>query len=975
VCEYCCSLHSLKAIIGSDGEVRFTTRLDSTSDSSSSSGAVSVVFVKRNHQAITPSNVAQCLDIHSSRGSALEGLYNTLKEVWCPALLENPEMAEKLPSKIKQLLTDLSIQLGDAAKTTSGDAADSEDINDVTNISEPIDEINYWGRLKDDRRSAYKSLAKNVDKSLSDISSPGFADLDTYDLSSVIELIGRTLDALNGAWDAPASDGAKFPQRRMEYFFDCIGGALCRFVQQRLKGTNVWSDHAGEVRVRLQDGIRVCEQWIDVPRKLTTQYWQHSENQWSGGGYEDQFTVAFQRRLEHIMSIRTTSDELSQLLTRDERMSFRIDSLFQPLESTNPLMYNPYTEPAWAKAVRQYESLIEPVESAVAGHIRRNISHIQDKPQLLLQELKRYQNLLERPSVRRALSSEREMLLSLLREQLKKIEITVDRLESTGRDDSDDEEGGVMTAVAGRRGSKLLSGTVCCLVSLRQLGSRVSTILGTSRQLLNDLDGYARLEDQCATLLGRVRQEENGRFKSWCEETQEKISGEYESVKLKVSFKLKGVLMGWKNGALVVNFSDDLVRFLRDVRQLDDLGYQIPRAAAGRRGRGGDAAPSGIMEYAVDVEKFYRYGIILKKTANFYNSIAEQMIDVQEQLLLGGLSKFLSVVSTSIESKGEAGMSWSSAAEVEHYIRKVQEAGELLSLENRALRKLHEAFITMTISLMNTDLLKQMDLWKIKWRSIRDKMESFKSRYKNEKDTRSWILHWDHQIYKALEGNYQSVLESLNENSAEIKVELVFSGRRLEFKPPMEAIRQNYFSDMKKLITTPNVFEGFGNSAVYRRMGPRNSKRVVQVFAKAEKLFDKLSILLQKYAKYAQLGSIPDLDVFVEANVTTTDEFSANFKELRVRRKECDKLPDFEKIDCCTVSLMPFKAYLDDMHSRINDSLLISLRRQLLTEFNDVHTFLENAREHLSAPPHSVAEISDAKVSLRTVILLYNRVI
>ena len=441
--------------------------------------------MKRNHQTITPSNVAQCLDISTSRGSALEGLYNTLKEVWCPALLENPDMAEKIPSKIKQLLTELSVSLGDVAKSPIGDSRDemaSEDINNITNISDPIDEINYWNRLKDDRRSAYKSLAKHVDKSLSEITSPGFADLSSYDLSSILDLIGRTLDSLNGAWEAPSSDGNnKFPQRRMEYFFDCIGSALCRFVQQQLKGINVWSDHAGDVRVKLQDGIRVCEHWIEVPRKLTTQYWQHSENQWSKGGYEDQFTIAFQKRLEHIMSIRTTSDELSQLLTRDERMSFRIDSLFQPLESTNPLMYNPYTEPAWSKAVLQYENLIEPVESAVAGHIRKNISHIQDKPQLLLQELKRYQHLLERPSVRRSLSSEREMLLSLLREQLKKIEITIDRLETTGQDESDDEEeggGNMMTAVAGRRGSILLSGTVSCLVSLRQLGARVSTILG-----------------------------------------------------------------------------------------------------------------------------------------------------------------------------------------------------------------------------------------------------------------------------------------------------------------------------------------------------------------------------------------------------------------------------------------------------------------------------------------------------------------
>ena len=37
-----------------------------------------------------------------------------------------------------------------------------------------------------------------------------------------------------------------------------------------------------------------------------------------------------------------------------------------------------------------------------------------------------------------------------------------------------------------------------------------------------------------------------------------------------------------------------------------------------------------------------------------------------------------------------------------------------------------------------------------------------------------WKLHWDIQLYKALEHQYQLGLEVLNENLPEIKVELVF---------------------------------------------------------------------------------------------------------------------------------------------------------------------------------------------------------
>lgn len=953
-----CSVSAMKASIDG-GRVTFSLNLDSAESGNATDDAVSVIFVKRDRNMITPENIAQCLDVHVSHGSALDGLYSSLKDFWCPALLQNPDVAGKVPPKVQQLLTELSNALGSSSRS---EGVSNYDIKNISSIKEPADEINFWNRSKDDRRCPFKSLAANVDRALADISNPGFMDLDSYDMATVLDLIGHTLDALNNAWTASSSDGQMFPQSRMTHLFSIIGGSLCRWIQHKLKGVNVWRDHAGEVRLKLQDAIRVCAEWTDVPSKLTSSYWgERSENPWRGGRYEDEYAIAFQRRLEDILSIRTLADELSQLLSKEERMSFRLDSLFEPLEETNALMYNPYTEPQWVRARQQYEKLLEPAERAVASYLRKNISRVQDKPQLFIQEFKRSQYLLERPGIRRALASEREVLLSLLREQAKRIEASVDQIEGGGRDDSDDEDGSALTLPSASisKGTRLISPNVASLVKLRQLGSKASAVLSTARQLVPDLDSFSKLDDQCSSLIGRIRNEETSKFKSWCEDIQEQISNDGDSAKLNVSLKLKGVMMGWKNGALVVNFSDNLVRFLRDVRQLDDLGFQIPRASGGRRGDKNKAM--GILDYAAEVEKYYRYGIILKKTANFYNSIAEQMIDVQEQLLLDGIKRFLGVVSSEIQTKGEVGMTWSSAAEVEHYIRRIQEAGELLSLENRSLRKLHESFISMAISLMSTDLLKQKDTWKGKWRAMKEKMDLFKARYRDEKNTRSWILHWDYQVYKALEASYQLVLESLNENTAEIKAELVFAGKRLEFKPPIESLRQTYYNEMKNFVAMPNIFDGFGNANVYRRMGAQNSQRIVQVFIKAERLFDKLTILMNKYSKYSLLGQINDLDAFIEANVTTLDEFASNFKEMKVRRKDVEKLPDYEKVDCCTISIMPFKAYLDELFNRINESLLISLRRGLLTEFNEVLQFLDAAHEHLNSPPHSVAEIADAK--------------
>ena len=53
---------------------------------------------------------------------------------------------------------------------------------------------------------------------------------------------------------------------------------------------------------------------------------------------------------------------------------------------------------------------------------------------------------------------------------------------------------------------------------------------------------------------------------------------------------------------------------LREVRQLGAYGFAIP---------------AKIQQAAATAKKFYRYGVILKQVAHFYNSIDEQIIESQ----------------------------------------------------------------------------------------------------------------------------------------------------------------------------------------------------------------------------------------------------------------------------------------------------------------------------------------------------------
>ena len=57
---------------------------------------------------------------------------------------------------------------------------------------------------------------------------------------------------------------------------------------------------------------------------------------------------------------------------------------------------------------------------------------------------------------------------------------------------------------------------------------------------------------------------------------------------------------------------------------------------------------------------------------------------------------------------------------------------------------------------------------------IREIMASLVQEGFNPDNMRPWRLHWDHQLYKALEHQYQLGLEALSENLPEIKVEMIY---------------------------------------------------------------------------------------------------------------------------------------------------------------------------------------------------------
>ena len=171
-----------------------------------------------------------------------------------------------------------------------------------------------------------------------------------------------------------------------------------------------------------------------------------------------------------------------------------------------------------------------------------------------------------------------------------------------------------------------------------------------------------------------------------------------------LSLRMRGQLMeiptsGENEGLLVVNYDENLVILLREVRQLKELGLPIPREIA---------------ETAAEAEKYYRYGVMLKKVANFWNSLSEQIIPSQRPMLLNALIAFEKVVRSRKSDKGDE-ITWRTPTECENFVERLQQAAEKLATENSRLRRIHQQLGQHVVAIMSIDLLRQRELWKQRW--------------------------------------------------------------------------------------------------------------------------------------------------------------------------------------------------------------------------------------------------------------------
>uniref|UniRef100_A0AAX7TRD3 Dynein heavy chain tail domain-containing protein n=1 Tax=Astatotilapia calliptera TaxID=8154 RepID=A0AAX7TRD3_ASTCA len=818
-----------------------------------------LVFFKLRPTVVTEDNLHHSLLVSSMLESPINTLYQAVRQVFAPVLLKDERWRSAFDPKLAGLLSELELGLGSVVRQsgTQPSAKKGCTEEDVLGILTPSDEFQYWADLSE---SAEKSSLRERSQHFTEHFKPiqkEYDGLDSLSMSDVMDLVEQSRDALDDIWRQ--TDYDPYPETRMVRLMDVIGGALGRFVQRKLSGLKIFEEPFVLVRENLRTGFAICEQWVVACEHLTGQVWErHAPHPWKGNKHSPETLQCLANRLNEVVTLRVVHEKLLCLLPGAKQQALTVERVFEPFSGLNPLHYNPYTEPLWRAAVAQFERLMAPSEQEVAGRLKSYIADVQDNPQQLLQVFLKHKELIRRPTIRKELQSERETLLARLLDDNKGLKTD---FETRCHGSPGDKSGPLI----GRN----LPEVVNKIVWVRQLLHKVEDSVRLAEALLSDLSGFKGFLHFCDDLLEILRAYEQEQFEDWSRDILSELTDPKSGISNRV------MELDHDDGRLKIQYSDRLVSLLREVRQLSALGFSIP---------------AKIQLAANTADKFYRQAIVLKQVAHFYNTIDQQMIPSQRPMMLNLALAFEHVIK---KTGSKLQITWDNPKELEVYIGKLQAAAEKLSTENRKLRKWHTDFIEKVVTLMNVDLLRHQQRWKDGLQELRAGFATLEAQGFRSDDMRAWRQHWNHQLYKALEHQYQTGLEALNKNLPEIHIDLTFKQGRLQFSPPFEEVRARYFREMKRFISIPNQFRGVstqGEELIFNIMIDRNASGFLTIFSKAEDLFSRLEAIQHKFKEWVVLGQT-DLEKLIEKHLSSVQDWERNFKALKAKGKESERLP------------------------------------------------------------------------------------
>ena len=913
-----------------------------------------IIFIKRQPVRLSDDTMDTQVMITTILQSPIDSLYQKIKKLYLPILLESGQHTP-LDPKILNLLVE--VEAGLAYSLVKQETSYLDLTNDSTlyeteesrellsRVFSPHDELRYWENISRESKSFdMRERAHAFEEALAPVVKE-FNSFPHQMFSQVSDCLSGMFYSLDEIWKI-SEFHYPYPEARMCKLIEvCTSSLLCT-MQHKLASLGLWFSDISTVKPSLLIAIQICENWLENCEQFTGHIWRKSlSHPWQGPVLTSEIMEHFLSRLDELLKFRNLHEQAQEMLTRDEASESELLSAFQSFSGLSPLHPNPYTEPLWLSAVAHFHARMKPSEIILADKLAAKFRRLQVMPLQLLREFHRYNELLQRPVIKTHLSNERETLLGQLINYVNTLRQDFEKkLFSTEQDSSVD------ISVTGKN----LPIIVNSIVSLAQILSKINFLVKTSEVHLNDLTSFKEFKNNLLTLKERVSSVQKEHFDSWCREITAMIDDPDSPFSSNSNQSI--LQLDSKNGQLIVFYHDRLIQLLREVRNISAFGFLVP---------------TNILRVTSTADKYLQFGILLKQIAQFYNTIHLQIIPSQQPLLIASSRAIESLLRNpnlaggSDWSDGKIKVNWDAPKELQAYIGKLQKATEAFSSENRRLRNSHSLLNTFIEELYEIDLLKFNSKWRKYLSDIRELL--IRVEVENCYDPshiRAWHIHWDHQLYKTLEYWYTHGIHSLQDSLPEIKIDIVYRNCELHFRPPFEEVRAKYFRELKKFLNIPRNFRGVGKTdnisgKLFSQIIERNSSHFSNIYIETEKLLQRLRMVLSHYQPWIVFAAV-NFQELLDNYCQSVASFEKCFKLIKVKGYEASRMPNTVRVDCISVSAIPAKAAIEKLFQSAFDSLLASLQTSLRDRLQTVKTFMSDTEMKLSVQPQSIEEIANA---------------
>lgn len=96
-----------------------------------------------------------------------------------------------------------------------------------------------------------------------------FYEIDTLELGAVTGFVDQLQAVLDDLWQDP-NIAPTYPENRMDRLMKTISTSLGKRIEQEFKKVDVWQSAFSDVRVKLNECMKIAKGWKDRTSELTT---------------------------------------------------------------------------------------------------------------------------------------------------------------------------------------------------------------------------------------------------------------------------------------------------------------------------------------------------------------------------------------------------------------------------------------------------------------------------------------------------------------------------------------------------------------------------------------------------------------------------------------------------------------------------------------------------------------------------------